>query len=466
MIRPAKPAIDSVAVMPFQNQTGDPEFDYLADGMSDDLIGRLSEIGQLKVIARSSSVRFKGKEIDPKGVGRVLDVRSYLIGTIERTGQNLSIRVELVSVPDGSRLWSEQYTVEAATAQAIEGRMARRVAQALNLELNRSQDNRLTRTETASLQAYQLYLNGVQTRRKSLSPENVKKAAELFEQAIALDDRFVEAYVSLASAYRYLQSFSVDGIDKEALKQKMYRAIDKAMELDRSNYDVHLTLAGIHMNELDWAGAEKEFKDAIALNPNSDAAQQGYAGFLSTFERHDEALSRAKLGQSLDPLSVNRKVQIGRFLFLARRYDEAISYLSGIVHDEPKNGFAHYYMGASYAGKGQYIEALSEYEITSQIENSPPNVFYAFAAAHAGKRDLASAVIEQIRKKGDFSPAELAIAYIGLGDKEEAISLLQQAFEQNDLQLQYLRVDPHYDEIRSDPRFQDLLRRVGLSTSS
>ncbi len=299
-------------------------------------------------------------------------------------------------------------------------------------------------------------------RRKSRSPENTKKAIEYYNQAIALDPNFAQAYVALANSYRYLQGFSGFGDNKTELKEKMYRAIGRAQELDPTFYDAHLTLAGIKNFEMDWAGAEQEYKRAIELNPNSSGAHAGYASFLSNFERHDEALTHSKLALELDPLSINLKIGIGRTLALARRFDEAIEYLKKIIEIEPNNGFARYYLGFAYLFKGMPAEALAEYDAANKIENSSPNQFYAFALARAGKKDEALKIIEDVKNKGDYSPAEFAVGYIAVGKTDEAFALLERAFQERDLQLQFLRADPHYDEIRSDLRFQDLLKRVGL----
>jgi DNA-binding winged helix-turn-helix (wHTH) protein/TolB-like protein/predicted Zn-dependent protease len=453
--------IKSLAVLPFQNAGGDANLDSLSERLSENLIDRLSQIGELKIITRSSSVRFKDKEIDPKEIGKTLDVQSLLIGSVERRGEILTIRVELVDARDGSRLWGEQYNIGESQAQNIEGVIARRITSRLNLSLTKAQDERLTRTETDNLQAYQLYLNGVLQRRKGNAPENARKAIEYYNQAVALDPNFAQAYVALANAYRYLQGFSL-GDNKAELKEKMYQAIQRAQELDASSYDAHLTVAGIRINELDWANAENEYKRAIELNPNSAGAHGGYAGFLSIFERHDEALTHIKLAQELDPLSINLKVSVGRTLVIARRYDEAIEYLKKIIESEPNNGFARYYLGVAYVSKGMYDEALAEYDAGNKTANESPGPFYAFALARAGKKDAALKIIEGIKNKGDYSPAEFAIAYVAVGNYDEAFTLLERAYQERDLQLQYLRVDPHYDEIRSDPRFQDLVKRVGL----
>ena len=452
--------INSIAVMPFQNS--DPNLDSLSEGLSENLINRLSQIGELKIIARSSSVRFKDKEIDPKEIGKTLDVQSLLTGSVERRGEILTIRVELVDARDGSRLWGEQYDIGESQAQNIEGVIARRITSRLNLSLTRAQDERLTRTETDNLQAYQLYLNGVLQRRKSNNPENARKAIEYYNQAVALDPNFAQAYVALANAYRYLQGFSL-GDNKAELKEKMYQSIQRAQELDVSSYDVHLTVAGIRINELDWANAENEYKRALELNPNSAGAHGGYAGFLSIFERHDEAVTHSRLAQELDPLSINVKIHLGRTLFCARRYDEAIEHLKKIIETEPNNGFARYYLAVAYVSKGMYDEALAAHDAANKITNESPGPFYAFALARAGKKDEARKIIEDIKNKGDFSPAEFATAYIAVGKTEDAFALLERAYREGDPQLQYLRVDPHYDEVRSDPRFQDLVKRVGLN---
>jgi TolB-like protein/DNA-binding winged helix-turn-helix (wHTH) protein/tetratricopeptide (TPR) repeat protein len=453
--------INSLAVLPFKNENGDQTVESFSDGLSESLINRLSRLAQLKVIAQSSSFRFKEKDIDPREVAQTLGVQALVTGSVNQQGDNLIVNVELIDAKDGTRIWSEQYKINVSDAQTVQRQIVRRISDRLHLNLTQTQDEQLAKRDTQSSEAYQLFLNGSLVRRKGGGVENTKKAIEFYNQAITLDPNFALAYVSLANSYRALQ-FSPGVGDKKEFREKMYQATAKALELDEMLPELHLTLGGIRMDELDWTGAEREYKRAIELNPNYSGAHSGYGSFLSIFERHEEALTEAKLAQELDPLSVANKISVGRTLILARRFDEAIEYLKKIIESEPNNGLAHYYLGFAYVFKGTYDAAFAEYDAANKIRNESPNQFYAFALARAGRKDDALKIIEDVKNKNDYSPAEFAIAYSAVGKNDEAFALLERAFQERDLQLQYLRADPHYDEIRSDPRFQDLVKRVGL----
>lgn len=452
--------INSLAVLPLKNESGDQTVDTFSDGLSESLINRLSRLPQLKVIAQSSSFRFKDKDIDPREVAQALGVQALVTGTVRRQGDNLIVNVELIDAKDGTRIWSEQYKINVSDAQTVQQQIVRRISDRLHLKFTHAQDEQLAKRDTQSSEAYQLYLNGLLIRRKG-GVENLKRASEYFNQAITLDPNFARAYSSLASSYRDLQFSSGVG-DKNELKEKMYQAAAKALELDETLPEIHLTLGGIRMNEFDWRGAEREFKRAIELSPNMASAHNGYANFLSNCERHDEALTEAKLGQELDPLNMNRRFAVGRTLLLARRFDEAIEYYQNFDKIEPNRAEVHYYLAELYVFKGMYPESLAEFEKEKSIAGKYSGVFYASALARSGKRDEARQFLEQIKSSGDYSPAELAIGFIALGLRDEAFVLLERAFQERDLQLQYLRVDPGYDEIRSDTRFHALLKQLGL----
>ena len=462
-----QPKFSSIAVLPLQNASGDANLDYLSDGLSENLINKLSQIGQLKVIAQSSAFRFKGKDVDPKEAGQTLGVEVLLTGRITKFGDGLSIGIELIDARDGTIIWNEKYNLNSFDAafdtQLVQGRIALQIAAKLNLDLTGTQNEQLKKRSTQNPQAYQLFLNAALIKRKSNSVEASRKAIDYYNQAITLDPDFALAYVSLANSYRYLHTSSSVGNKKE-IEEKMHQAIAKAQELDDTLPEIYTTLGGIKQNEFDLPGAEKAYKRAIELNPNSPGAHSGYANYLTNVGKFDEALTHIRLAQQLDPLSMGLKIVEGRTLFAARRYDEAIRRLQTLAKTAPNNPAIHYYLAISYTFKEMFAEAIAAHEKTKEISGEKEGEFYIYTLAKAGKTEQARQYLEKAKKRENYSPAEFAVAYIALGDKEQAFATLEKAYQERDPQLQYLKIDPHYDEIRSDPRFQDLLRRVGFPT--
>ncbi|HSK72295.1 MAG TPA: tetratricopeptide repeat protein, partial [Pyrinomonadaceae bacterium] len=463
-----QPTISSIAVLPFSNRSGDENLEYLSDGLSESINTKLAQIGQLKVIAQSSAFRYKNKEIDPKEIGQALGVEALLTGSITKSGEILSITVELVNTKDGTVIWNEKYNLGApdatADAQLVQNRIAVQTVKNLNLNLTEVQDKQLTKYATQNANAYQLYLNAALLKRKGNTLDLHRKAVDFYNQAIALDPEFALAYASLANSYRVIHSYEArpNSETRREIEEKMYQAIRRARELDPMLPEVYITLGGIKMNELDLQASEQAYHRALELNPNSPAAHSGYVNYLTNTGRFDEALTHVRLAQQLDPLNLNLKIVEGRTLFVARRFDEAIRLLQNLAKTAPENPLVHFYLAESYLLKGMTAESLAEHEKIRETEGERPTPFYIFALAKAGKTEAAREQLEMLRQSGDYAPAEFALAYIALGEKEQAFALLEKAYQERDPQLQFLKIDPFYDEIRNDSRFQDLLRRVGL----
>jgi serine/threonine-protein kinase len=456
-----KASINSVAVMPFVNESRDPNMEYLSDGLSESLINNLSQLPQLKVIARSSSFKYKGKEIDPEEVAKTLGVGAIVTGRVIQRGDDLQVSVELINAQDKTQMWGEQYNRRAMDLQAMQAEIARTVSEKLRLRLTGAQGQQLAKQTTQNPQAYQLYLNGLFYQRKG-NFENSKKALDYYTQAVALDPKFALAYAGMPSAYVNL---TASGADPTELLAKGRAAAQKALELDDSLAEAHAALATIKQYEWDWSGAENEFKRAIELNPNLAAAHGSYAGYLSRMGRTAEALAENKRTQELDPLRIGFKSTEGIILYFARRYDEAIQVFQNVIKLQPDYAVARAHLGYTYAAKGQYAEATTEYQKLISLEGETPSTlcFLGYAYAKSGKRDEALAILDKLKTtKEHVSPAELAVLYVGMGDKEAALDALERAYREHDLQMQYLKVDPHYDALRSEARFQDLLRRTGL----
>lgn len=456
-------SINSIAVLPFVNVGGSEGSEYLSDGLTETLINNLSQLPQLKVIARSSSFKYKGENVDVQEAANKLGVEAIVTGRIVERGDNLQISVEMVNAGEGTQMWGEQYNRRAADLQRIQSEISREIAQKLRLRLTGAQEQQLAKRATENPEAYQLYLNGLFYMRKGGVGESIRKALDYCNQATALDPTFALAYAGAADAYRLL---GVNGLlDPKEAAAKGKAAVQKALEIDDRLAEAHMALAGFKTDKWDWSGAEREYRRAIELNPNLAQAHFRYSQYLPIVERFAEALTESKRAQELDPLRVSLKGQEGIILFFARRYDEAIRQLQNVLKLEPDNGISLVFLGYAYAANGQYAEAINEYQKSFDIEgeNTSTLCFLGDAYAKSGKRDEALAILGKLKATKEYvAPAELAILYVGLGDKEAAFESLEKAYRAHDLQLQYLKIDPNFDPLRADPRFQDLVRRVGL----
>ncbi len=455
-------AISSVAVLPFANVSGDPNMEYLSDGISESLINALSQLPQLKVIARSSAFKYKGKEVDPQETAKALGVQAIVTGRVVQRGDNLQVSAEMVDARQGTQVWGEQYSRKVTDVQALQEEIARAISEKLRLRLTGTQEQQLVKRATANPEAYQLYLNGVFYRRKG-GFENGRRALDYHNQAVTLDPNFALALAGVSDAYRYLAAGGV--MDPKEALPKARAAAQKALELDETLAEAHVALGLVMLDEWDWAGAEREFKRATELNSNLADAYFRYTSYLSFMGRHTEALAKIKRAQELDPLRIQLRGQEGNALYFARRYDEAIQQLQSVIKLEPDYGFAHVVLGYAYAIKGMQREAISEYQkqISIDGETTSTQCYLGYALAMSGKKGEAHAILDKLKSTKQYvSPAEFAILYAGLGDKDGAIASLEKAYAAHDLQMQALKVDPHYDSLRSDPRFIELMRKVGL----
>jgi eukaryotic-like serine/threonine-protein kinase len=460
---PAAPAeIQSLAVLPFKNESGNADLEYLTDGVSEALINSLSQLPGVKVIARSSAFTYKGKEVNPQEVAKTLGVEAILTGRVVQRGENLVISVELVEADDRRQLWGERYDRKAGDLQAVQGEIARTISEKLRVKLTGAQEQQLTKHATENPEAYQLFLIGEFYLRKT-GKENTRKALDYYNQAIALDPDFAEAYAGVAETYNIFAGAGT--LDPKEANARAKAAAEKALALDEMVARAHVWLGLIELDEWNWFGAEKEFKRALELNPNGAGPHALYTFYLTAMGQHNEALVEIKRAEELDPLQVRPKFREGTILYNARRYDEAIKQLQFTLELQPGFSPAHFLLGTSYAMKGMYAEAINEYqkETVNQGETTEVQAYLGYAYAMSGQREQAVAILNKLKTTKDYvSPAELAILYAGLGDKDGAFRSLETAYVAHDLQMQYLKVDPHYDSLRSDPRFQDLLRRVGL----
>ncbi len=453
--------IESIAVLPFVNVGDDRDSEYLADGLSENLINTLSRLPQLKVIARTSSFKFRGENIDIQDAARKLGVGAILTGRVVRRGDDLQISVELINTADNTRIWGDIYNRRVSAALSVQEEITQAVSEKLQLKLSGAQERQMAEQITNSPQAYQSYMNGVFFRRKN-GAENIQKAIEYQKQAIALDPSFVRAYTELSINFTTLVEIGTFS-PKEGMPPAR-AAAEKALSLDETLAEAHYSLARVRDFEFDWAGAESEFKRAIELNPNLAGAHTLYAEYLSRSGRFDEALREVKRAQELDPLRTGLVGNEGLIFYHARRYDEAIAKKRIHAQLAAENPFAHLELANAYVQKGQYAEAILSYQTSIKLEETTSALIYLGRVyALSGKRNEAMAILDKLKTTEKYvSPAELAILYAALGDKEKAFASLEKAYTERDFQLTSLKVEPGYDSLRDDPRFKDLLKRMNL----
>jgi eukaryotic-like serine/threonine-protein kinase len=459
-------AIGSVAVLPLVNVGADPNAEYLSDGITESLINSLSRLSDLKVMSRSSVFRYKGKETDPKAVGRELGVQAVVTGRLVQRGDTISISLELVDARDNSHLWGDQYNTKLSEIIAVQGEMAKDISKNLRLKLTGEEKRRLTQRYTDNIAAYQLYLKGRYAWNKRTA-EELRRSAEHFQQAIDLDPSYALAYAGLADSYNMLADYSVLP-PKEAFP-RAEAAASKALEIDDTLAEAHTSLAFVKMAyDGDWAGADREFRRAIELNPNYATAHQWYASYLVMTRRFEESITEMKRAQALDPLSRIINANLGLHYYYARQYDQAIEQLHKTIDLNPDFGLAYFYLGRPLLQKGMRNEAIAELQKARALSGEDPETIAELGYAYgvAGRRAEAQAVLRELdglSKRRYVLPYFIATIHTGLGDKDQAFAWLEKAYAESHPGLALVNVDPKFDTLRSDPRFNELLRRIGIT---
>jgi serine/threonine-protein kinase len=458
-------AIESIAVLPFENRSNDPDADYISDGITESINNSLTRLPNLKVIPHSVAFHYKGKPMDAQKFGDELRVNAVLIGRVVQRGDNLTISVELDDVRNGKQLWGEQYNRKLADLLAVKSDIAREVSQRLRSQLSAEDQQKLTKGSTENSEAYQLYLKGNYYTSK-FTNEGFGKGIDYFNQAIAADPNYALAYSGLAFNYNNAGDWMTP--PKEAAP-KAKDAARRALAIDDTLADAHLSLATTaHWYEWDWATAEREYKRAIELSPNDPRPHGYYSWYLATMGRTDQALAEAKRGQQLDPVSLEANLFLGSILVFTRQYDQAIEQLRSGIELDPTYWYAHDFLGRAYEQKGSLPEAIAEFQRAVELEKDNAenwsNLGHAYALS--GKRAEAQKIIDQLKELSAHSyvaPYNLAAIYAGLGDKDQAFAWLDRAYaDRSGFLAFYFRTDAHMDSLRSDPRFAELLRRVGL----
>ncbi|MEE8461063.1 MAG: protein kinase [Acidobacteriota bacterium] len=460
-------AIDSIAILPFENRSGDPELEYVSDGIAEGITHRLSQLPSLnKVISSSSLRRYKGKEVDAQTVTREVDVRAVVLGNMVLSGENIRISVELVDGVDSNILWGETYTRPRSQLYEIEEYLSKEIADALGIQLTGEEGERLTKRYTENNQAHEAYLRG-QSERAKLNAESVQKAIQHFKEAIEKDPNYARAYAALSRSYYSLSAFLgvMSAHEAMPLAEEMAK---KALEIDSTIAEAHSALGDvIRSYHLDDLGAEREYKIALELDPSSYRAHYGYAFALSTMGQHDEAIAEIRRVQELDPLSLEARQAAAVLFQNARRYEEAIEQCKAALELDPDFRLAWGRLTRAYESMGQYQEAAVAFQRdrilggVSQEEVAGLADAAALGAESYWRWKLVY-FTERVKRGESVSPHRFATIYVQLGKKDQALEWLEKMYEERTGGFIFLKTRPRWDPIRDDPRFQDLLRRMNL----
>jgi TolB-like protein/Tfp pilus assembly protein PilF len=457
--------IESVAVLPFANRSADPNTDYLSDGITESLINNLSQISTLRVTARSTVFRYKGKDADPRKVGSDLHVRAVVSGRLLKRGSSLIIQAELMDVATGSQLWGGQYNRQAENVFLLQDDLSREISEKLRLRLTGDEKRRLTKRYTEDAEAYRLYLKGRYHWNKR-NPEGLQKAVDYFQQALNRDPVYPLAYAGLADTYAYLSFFHV--VPPRQAMPKAKAAAVKALEIDDHLAEAHVSLGYVSFTyDGDWSAAGTHFEQALALNPIYSGAHTFYAFYLNSLGRSEEALAVAKRALDLDPASPAVSHSLAVQLYLARRFDQAIEQAHNTLEMDANFAISYQLLGEVHVSKGLYREGLLALEKFSALSRASAisRALVGYSHARLGERSAALRIIEELTSasKHSFIPAFLyALVYAGLEDKDQAFGWLEKAYEERFNRLAYLKQDALWDPLRSDPRFIDMLRRLGI----
>jgi serine/threonine protein kinase/Tfp pilus assembly protein PilF len=457
-------AIESIAVLPFENQNRDPSIDYLSDGLTDTVINSLTQLPNLKVIARSSVFRYKGKQTDAIAVANELGVRAVVTGRIVQRGDSLTVGAELTDVRENKQLWGEQYERKLSELMAVQRDIAQQITRNLRLKLSSAEQGRMSKHYTENTEAYQLYLNGRFYWNKRTG-DALKRSIEYFNSAIEKDPDYALAYAGLADAYVLLSAYSAGSPHDSFPKAKA--AARKAIELDETLAEAHNSLAQALYFEWDFPNAEREFQRAIALNPNYATAHHWYGfGSLQTAGSFDDAVRELKRAQELDPFSVIINTDLGHMYLNAGQYDKAIEQLLKSLEMDQDFYYAHWCLGLAYRMKGSFREAQAEYERALQLNDDP----YVLALlghlyAASGKKDRALKTLRQLEEisRQRYVPVySFAIVHAELNEKDQAFQWLEKCYQERCIQLIGIEVDPLVKNLRSDSRFAELVQRIGV----
>ncbi len=471
----SRKAIDSLAILPFINASRDADADYLSDGITESIISNLSQLPRLRVMARSTVFRYKQRttrgdtavqqSLDPRAVATELGVRAVLVGRVICRNDRLIIEAELVDGFDGSRLWGEHYNRKISDIFALEEEIAREISDNLRLKVTGQQKKRLTKRRTESAEAYQAYLRGRYFWNRRTA-DSMKKAVEHFEQAIEQDPNFALAHVGLADAYLLLGVWN--DLDPAEVMAKARAAAERALEIDEQLAEAHSTLAFSKL-VYDWSpqAAESAFNRSIQLNPKYATARQWHAYNLAAMKRFDEAIAELELAHSLDPLSTVIHNDMAEICYWAGQYDRTVKLCRKALEMDAEFVPAHFVLGFAYEATGRIEEAIAMYQKANEL--SPDDAWIMGILGHAyavsGRLQDAERLLDELKEmstRRPVAPYNLAVIYAGLGENDSAFEWLEKARLNRSSPMVFINIEPFFDDLRRDPRFQDLLERMGL----
>ncbi len=460
-------SMSSIAVLPFANLTADPENEYFCDGLAEELLNALTRISDLRVVARTSAFSFKHQQLDVREIGRKLNTATVLEGSVQRTGSQLRILTQLINAADGYHLWSDRFDREMGNVFAVQDEIVRAIVDKLKLKLLPDEEAAVLKRHTDNVEAFHLYLKGRHFWNRRFAPGAPEKALEYFQQAIGVDPRYAMAYSGLADYY------NLQGLFQFRAPHETFpiaaAAAEKAQEIDNTIAEAHAALA---YNRLlyawDWPGSECEFKRSLELNVNYGQGRLWYAQYLCAMARFDEAIAEIRRAQDSDPLSLAVNANVGLVLYWAREYERAVEQLEKTLELDPNFGLAHMYLGFVLIQQGRYKQAIATIHRSMRHTGYMPLAISKLGFAYSlwGDRAKARKVLAEAEarfEKLGFPSTVLAEIHGGLGDREKFFECLSRAYEERSPLLPWLKIYPEYDVMRSDPRYDELLRRLGLA---
>jgi eukaryotic-like serine/threonine-protein kinase len=467
-LHPVAGSIKSLAVLPLQNLSGDPAQEYFADGMTEELTTDLSKIGALRVISRTSSMRYKGTNQALPEIARQLNVDGVIEGSVERSGERVRITAQLIYAPTDTHLWAESYERDLRDILSLQDDVARDIANQIKIRLTTTEQARLSGSAPVDPEAYQAYLEGV-FYWNMRTEEGLNKGINYFREAIDKDPHYAMAYAGLAESYVVLPGYRILS-GKEAYPQAKEAAL-KALEIDEGLAEAHAALAQVRLGyDFDRGAAENEIRRAIELNPNYATAHDWHAFVLVSLGRLEEAISEEKRAQELDPLSQAINDDLGYYLYLAEDNDQAIIQLRKTLAMYQSMPMPHMLLGRAYVQKRMFTEAIKEFQSAATLSGNYPlyQAWLGYGYAISGHRSEAQQIIDELTRPSNtkyVSPYDVAAIWTGLGDKNQAVKWLGRAYEERATHLVHIYIEPAFEPLRSDLRFQELLRRMGLLTT-
>jgi eukaryotic-like serine/threonine-protein kinase len=462
--RSDKKSINSLAILPFVNATSDSNTDHLSEGITEGLINNLSQVPQLRVIARSTVFSFNGQDLDSRKVGSDLGVDAVVTGRVTQLADTLIVQVDLVDVSSGTQIWGERFNRKLTDVVTMQGEISREISEKLHLRMTDEERSRVSRRHTINAEAYQSYLKGRYHWNKR-TQVGLEKSIEYFKEALEKDPAYAQAYAGIADSYNTLARFNI--VRPQEAYPKARAAVTKALEIDETLAEAHSSLAVVKMDyEWDLPGAEREFKRAIELNPSYSGAHQWYGLLLMSRGQTEEAVVETKRAQQLDPLSLVVDMGLGGLYIYARRFDEAIAHLEKIRDLHPEAFQPDSNLAYVYEIKGMKDEAVASFLKSRTLAGDTAERVAAFKAAYAeaGWKGYLQMRVDEMKeqagRKRYVSPFSIALLYTQMGDKNQALAWLEKTFEERNYRLLFIKVDARLDGLRSEPRFLDLVRRI------